>query len=497
MARSTQAHALPRPHVLAALIASGLALFMPLDQAQAAGYRFGTQSAAGEGTANANGAEGDDASALFANPAAITRLSGLRFSGVIDYVKADIKFVDQGSVISLPGSGFQPVPISRAGDTQAITSTAVVPHLYASYQYSDTLTFGAGVFVPFGAKLEYAPSWGGRYNLNAVDLKSIAINPNVAWKPSKAVSLAFGITAQRMEGDLTRAVPYGSVYASGLMAAAQQAALGGAPGLALQLRQQAAQVFGDASFDGSIRVKGDSWAFGPNLALMWELSEQTRLGLAWRGSIAHTLKGNADWTQPSTLPPTVLAAITGKPGDGHSKLDHNDSGASLSVKTPDSLSMHAFHQIDSRFAVMADATWYRYSLLQTLRIDFDSTAAPSVTAEHWKDSWRLSAGANWRVNPALMLRAGVSYDKSPVDAVYRSPALPDSDRTWYALGANVAINKQASVDLSFGYVKLKDAPMSATDDGAGIQPCSCAYSTVRGNYESTAKTFGVQLNYQF
>lgn len=474
-----------------------LSLTLAIGGVQAAGYRFGTQSAAGEGTANANGAEGNDASTIFANPAALTRLSGLQFSGVLDHVRPDVQFTDAGSQISLPGSGFQPRPISSVGDRVSPTKPVWVPHLYGSYRYSDSLALGLGMFVPFGAKLDYRPDWGGRYNLNAVDLKSLAFNPNVAWKASQQLSLAFGLTAEYMEGDLRRAVPYASVFAGGLLAAAQQAAAGGAPGLAQELQQQAAQVFGNSAMDGNIHVNGSGWGLGSNLALLWEPDNRTRLGLAWRSSISHKLKGDADWTQPATLPASVLAAITGSPADGHSKLDHTDSGASLKVKTPDSLSLQAFHQLDERFAVMFDATWYRYSRLEQLRIEFDSTAAPSITAEHWKDAWRISLGGNWRLSADWLLRAGVSYDRSPVDAKYRSPALPDSDRTWYALGANLKLSPQADIDLSLGYVKLKDAPMQATDDGEGLTPCSCAYSTVRGNYQSTAKSLGVQLNYKF
>ncbi|MCV2352742.1 OmpP1/FadL family transporter [Paucibacter sp. B2R-40] len=491
------ARALQHRRALAMLTLSSLAMAMPVREAAAAGYHFGTQSAAAEGTANANGAEGNDASTIFANPAALTRLSGLRFSGVLDYVKPDVKFTDAGSTIALPGSGLQPRPISAVGDTQSPAKSVVVPHLYASYKYSDSLAFGMGTFVPFGAKLEYGENWGGRYNLRSIDLKSMAFNPNVAWKPSSNLSLAFGVTAEYMDGELKRAVPYASIYASGLLAAAQQAAAGGAPGLAQDLQRQASQVFGNAGLDGSIKIKGDGWGYGANLALLWEPDTNTRFGLAWRSSIAHTLKGTADWTQPSNLPASVLAGVTGKPSDGHSKLDHNDSGASIKADTPESLSFQAFRQLDERFALMMDATWYRYSRFEFLSINFDSTAAPSITAEHWKNAWRVSLGGNWRLNPDLLLRAGVSYDKSPVSAVYRSPSLPDSDRTWFALGSNYKFSPQLDLDLSFGYIKLKDAPMAATDDGEGITPCSCAFSTARGNFQSSAKTFGVQLNYKF
>ena len=402
---------------------------LPLSLAtQAAGYRFGTQSAAAEGTANANGAQAADASTLFANPAGITRLSGWNFSGVIDYVDPKTRFTDQGSTISLPGTGLQPRPTGTVGDSFAFAKAAVVPHAYAAYRASDTLAYGVGFFVPWGTKIEYRPDWGGRYNLQKVELKSFSLNPNVAWKATPELSVAAGVNLQYMEGKLRRAVPYASAYAKGLLGAAQQAAAGGAPGLALQLQQQAAQVFGNASYDGSIAVEGKDWGLGFNLSALWEPMAGTRVGLAYRSSVSHKLKGTADWTQPTNLPPEVLAAITGKPYNGTSALDHNDSDASLAVRTPESLSVHGFQQVTPTIAVMADFTWTRDSRLKQLRIDFASTTADSITPEHWKDSTKVSVGAQWQALPALLLRAGYSRDLSPVPSSTRSPALPDAHR---------------------------------------------------------------------
>ena len=471
---------------------------LPLSLAtQAAGYRFGTQSAAAEGTANANGAQAADASTLFANPAGITRLSGWNFSGVIDYVDPKTRFTDQGSTISLPGTGLQPRPTGTVGDSFAFAKAAVVPHAYAAYRASDTLAYGVGFFVPWGTKIEYRPDWGGRYNLQKVELKSFSLNPNVAWKATPELSVAAGVNLQYMEGKLRRAVPYASAYAKGLLGAAQQAAAGGAPGLALQLQQQAAQVFGNASYDGSIAVEGKDWGLGFNLSALWEPMAGTRVGLAYRSSVSHKLKGTADWTQPTNLPAEVLAAITGKPYNGTSALDHNDSDASLAVRTPESLSVHGFQQVTPTIAVMADFTWTRDSRLKQLRIDFASTTADSITPEHWKDSTKVSVGAQWQALPALLLRAGYSRDLSPVPSSTRSPALPDAHRTWAALGANWALTDSSSIDFSYGRVKLKDAAMNATDDAEGETPCNCSYATARGNYTTKATIFGVQFNVKF
>lgn len=478
---------------------AGIALLpLTLSTAQAAGYRFGTQSAAAEGTANANGAEAADASTIFANPAGILRLSkGWNFSGVLDYVDADLRFTDQGSTISLPGSGLQPRAIGVVGETSTAAKPVVVPHAYASYRASDDIAYGIGVFVPWGTKINYPSNWGGRYNIQSVELQSLNINPNVAFKAAKGLSVSAGFSFEYMDGKLRRAVPYGSVYAAGLLSAAHQAATAGAPGLALQLQQQAAQVFGDPQYDGSIGVKGSDWGVGLNFSALWEISADTRVGVAYRSPIQHKLRGNADWTQPSTLPANVLAAITASPYNGTSAMDHNDSAASLAVRTPESLSIHGFHQLTPTIAIMGDFTWTNESRLKQLRIDFKNTTADSITAEHWKDSTKLSIGAQWKATDRLLLRTGVTKDRSPVPSSTRSPALPDSARTWFAVGGNWAFDLNTSVDLSLGHVKLKDAAMNATDDGDGEHVCNCSFATARGNYNTKATIFGVQLNHKF
>ena len=106
-------------------------------------------------------------------------------------------------------------------------------------------------------------------------------------------------------------------------------------------------------------------------------------------------------------------------------------------------------------------------------------------------------GAQYQFNEQLTLRAGAARDKSPVQGQYRGAALPDSDRDWLAFGLNWKFNAQTSIDLALGHVKLKDAPMSITDDGEGEKPCNCSNATVRGNYQTKATSLGLQLNHSF
>jgi long-chain fatty acid transport protein len=65
--------------------------------AQASGYRFGSQSVAGQGTADANGAEANDASTIFYNPAGLSRLEGTQISVGATVVVPHSTYSDTGS----------------------------------------------------------------------------------------------------------------------------------------------------------------------------------------------------------------------------------------------------------------------------------------------------------------------------------------------------------------------------------------------------------------
>jgi len=65
--------------------------------AQASGYRFGSQSVSGQGTADANGAEANDASTIFYNPAGMSRLEGTQISAGTTVVVPHSTFNDTGS----------------------------------------------------------------------------------------------------------------------------------------------------------------------------------------------------------------------------------------------------------------------------------------------------------------------------------------------------------------------------------------------------------------
>jgi long-chain fatty acid transport protein len=471
--------------------------------ALASGYHFGSQSAASQGTANANSVEGDDASGLFYNPAVSSRLKGLQASGVLNVVLPTGEYEDRGSKTALG------TPTGGGNGGKFVKPTAV-PHAYLSYQLNDQLSLGMGMFVPFGSKSEYDKDWAGRYNTIGTELKTFALNPSVAFKVNKTLSVGAGVTAQYIQGDLTKGADYGSGVI-GLIVPGLPPALQGPLTAALVPKLAA-----NPSSSGGVEVSGKDWGFGFNLGLILNYDENTRFGVAYRSKISHTLTGDAKWQikDQAAYIGQVLGAIPALAATGTDKkvvaallAKYQDGGASLDVVTPESLSFSVFKQLDPRLAVMADATLTRHSRFQELRINFDQpTLADSNTPQRWVKTVRAAFGVNYQLSDAIKLRGGLAFDQSPVNDANRTPSIPDGDRKWISGGMNWKLDKQSSVDFALSYIHVNTGLLNNYDNGGitknGVPSCdsnlntsSCA--TIKGNYKLSSGLIGVQYNRQF
>lgn len=495
----------PSPLLLILLSALGSS------SALASGYHFGSQSASAQGTANANAAEAADASVLFYNPAGMTRLDGTNASGVLTVVMPKGKFEDQGSVTSFG------LPIKGSNGGKFVDTTAV-PHAYLTRKLSNEMSAGLAVFVPFGSKSEYESDWTGRYNTIGTELKTIAFNPSLAFKVTPKLSLGAGVTAQFIDGKLSKGADFGSGALASVVAA--QVAANAQPGVPLEVVRAAVinqlsglikQVSGNPTYSGGVDVKGKDWGFGFNLGLMYEYDEGTRFGIAYRSSVKHKLDGSAKWnvqTPAANLAALLNAALPGAGTQVQQSLlaSYTDSDASLSLRTPESLSF-SFYKEHEKFAVMGDVTLTRHSRFKELRVDFANKLPDSVTPEGWDDTVRASLGLNYKYSDRLTLRGGVAYDQSPVYNRTRTPSLPDNDRSWISGGLNWKLDAKRSVDVALSYVHVASGQMDNFDNGgqvnaSGSAVCNTAANTsscatVRGRYSLHSTLLGLQYNQQF
>lgn len=541
--------------------------------ALASGYHFGSQSVSAQGTAHANGAEAADPSVIFYNPAGLARLKGTQMTTGMSILIPRGEYEDKGStdVFGNPtGSG--------DGDAGSYPpDAAAAPNFYFSRQINDQVTVGLGIFVPYGAKLDYEEDWSGRYGIQSASLETVNFNPSIAYRFNEHHSIGFGVSAQYIKSVQRGAadVKGASRQLAGQFVAANQqvtelaaSPLGQAaipllygvsvPEEITRCNGQSGDAFVDcvaSNFadnvqgDGYFRAKGDDWGFGWNIGYLWEPTESTRFGIAYRSHIKHTLKGESKWSfadvqgaVPSptadlsggidlgviTLPPkdqlelVLDPANWVNPGDFAATRLHPNSKASTSIDTPESLSINAFHQLNDKVALMADVTWTRHSRLGTIGVGLDQVAGypyfNGVTEgdlnvrQDWNDTYKISLGMNYQYSDDLLLRTGIAYDKSPVSgASTRHPGFPDADRYWLSFGANYQLFKDTSVDLAYSFVQFDTGKMDYTDNcspagwvpGSGGlyvdsgQRCTGNGGNYKGEYKTQIHFIGLALNHTF
>ncbi|WP_229632180.1 OmpP1/FadL family transporter [Pseudoduganella violaceinigra] len=460
--------------------------------ANASGYRFGSQSVSGQGTAEANTAEAADASTIFANPAGLTRLNGTQITGGITAVVPHSTYQDQGSkrFTGTPAGG-------TATQDDYAPSAVAAPSLYASHKLNDQWAVGLGVFVPYGAKLDYDNNWSGRYALTSIDLKSVTFNPTVAFKLNEQHSFGFGIDAEYMKAELGQGVDVpGSILAlsNPALAARRAALLGAMVQAGANPATLAANLAG--AKDAHATMTGKDWGVGFNLGYMFNLTQDTRFGISYRSSIHHKLKGDAVWDFSGVTSDAAVNKVL------QATSRKTNSPALVELRTPETIGVNMFTQVDDKLALMGDITLSRHSRLENLNIQFVGTGeGDEVIRQHWKNTVRASLGMNYKLSDSFLLRAGVAIDESPVpDASMRHPALPDSDRKQFSLGANWKLSTNSSIDLAYSFLKFDSASTAYKNECTPLNPagtCTGNGETTIGTYKTRMHLLGAAYNYKF
>jgi long-chain fatty acid transport protein len=430
-------------------------------QAQAAGFQLIEQSLSGMGTAYAGAAAtAEDASTVYFNPAGLTQLEKPEALAAVHIVVPQADYKDKGSTHA---SQVYPLPLPATPLGGKIKDEAgvwgAVPNLYYSRPLSNKLFLGLGINVPFGLSTEYSESWVGRYHAVKSELHTVNINPAIAYKINDKVSVGFGINAQYIDAEVTNMIDFGMLI--------------GAP----------------TAFDGKAKLEGDDWSWGYNLGLLFNLTDQTKLGLHYRSKIRHTLEGDAEFTIPAgaALPISIL-----RPGE------FVDTDVKSTVTLPATGSVSIAHAVNSKWSVMADISWTDWSQLDELRFEFDSTQADGVTALEWDDSYRYSIGTTYRASDRLTYRAGIALDETPIpNAYYRTPRIPGEDRTWLAIGVGYKYSDRLSFDFGYAYLFVKDPDIEKTPTGNPATDENLSRGYLNGTYDASTDILSAQLRWTF
>jgi long-chain fatty acid transport protein len=420
-----------------ASVAVAAALGGTVAGAVAGGFAIGTQSGSGTGNAFAGGAAAaDDASVAWYNPALMTLLPGKQVAGALHALKPSFKFENQGSTgaFAAPGTG-------DGGDGG---DWAYVPNAFFTMAIGPNLSFGLALNAPFGLMTEYDDGWRGQLLALKSEVKSVNINPSVAYKLNDKVAIGGGLSYQKLEADLT-------------------------------------SFTGSAAL-GNQKLEADDDGYGFNLGIAIQPSPGTRFGAHYRSKIKYELEGSQTFSGPGA--PAANAGVT----------------ADLDV--PESLSLSVFHVLNSQWELMGDVTWTGWSSLDRLTAIRTSSSilggvgstAASIRFD-WDDTWRYAIGANYKWSSQTKLRFGLAFDETPTNDQFRTPRLPDEDRTWVAFGVQWKPSKTGILDFGYAHEFIKDAKIS-TAEGAP-SAVTCPPSCLNGTFKNKADILSIQYSQSF
>lgn len=443
------------------------AMLLAAGGANAAAFQLAEVSTSGLGRAYAGEAAiADNASVVATNPALMSLFKTAQFSTGGVYVDSRINM--NGNVAAtVTGTSVNTTKDGSASARNVIPG-AFVPNLYFVAPVNDKFALGAGMNVNFGLKSKYDDSYDAGVFGGKTDLSAINLNLSGAYRVTEGLSLGLGVNAVYAKAQVER-------NAGIIVDTAKIAQTAFSVGTA---EQKAAGVYLTStgkSKDKSVVSLQDraAWGFGWNAGVMYQFNEANRIGLAYHSKV------DIDFTDRTATSLEAGVIKAGKKGD-------------LTLTLPDYLELSGFHQLTDKFAVHYSYKYTHWSRLTKLYASYENGKKAFDKELQYSNNSRVALGASYNLDEKLTLRAGIAYDQA-ASRHQRSAAIPDTNRTWYSLGATYKFTPNLSVDLGYAYLKGKKVHFKEVQKVAG------GFIITTANYTSQAHAnlYGLNLNYSF
>lgn len=400
-----------------AALAAGLILTLP-GQAGAHGFRLPDQDARATARGEAFAATADNPAAIYYNPAGITQLDGHN-------ARLGAYSVSFGTDYTSP-PGF-------ASDTK--DEIHVLPQLFYTYTPETLpLSFGLGLYTPYGMGVEWPQDTGFRSVALSSDMMYLTVNPVVAWRVNEQLSLAAGPT-----------INYSTIT----------------------LRQGVTPI---PNFD-QFQFDGDGMAYGLNAGVMWRPIEQLQFGAAYRLQTKVDYEGNSE-TSFAVPPPGYPSYL---------KLD-----ASAEVPFPQNIVLGVSWRPTPKWNLEFDVDWTDWDTVDTVNLEQLQQVALIL---NWESSIYYEFGVTRQLGENWFVSAGYIYNENSVPDEHYNPLVPDQDRQFVSVGLGYQ-GERFGFDVAYQY----GFSASRTVSGSAY---SAMGQNADGVYDYNSHAVGVSFGWKF
>src|ERR1700722_2285450 len=277
-----------------------------IEKAQAAGFELREGST--DWMANAfagDTAKAYDASTAWSNPAGMVRLNSSEIDGSVNGIFPTINF--SGANFVGPGTT---TPGTTGGN---LIQSAATGGLYAVWSIHPDFKIGFAADVPFGQRVSNPGDFVGRYQSLVSSISDEQFTISGAYRINEQWSVGGGPVIDFFSARLTQALNIGPASA----------------------------ITGDPVAD----LHGDDVAVGFNLGVLYQITQDVRIGLDYRSRIGHSISGTQSVFVPPALgllSPTTAAALSAQ-----------NSSASTKITLPDSVTAGFYWQATSQLALLS------------------------------------------------------------------------------------------------------------------------------------------------
>lgn len=503
--------------------ALGLAGLLMTPRADAAAYYFTDIGVRSFSRGGAFVAGADDLTALYYNPAALTRLKRpqvmLNVAGVQQFVSFERAQIDgAGPLVRGPDRTVEGWGDPTNVQFEAIKNNApayVIPHFGASSRFgTKNTTFAIGFYPPYAPDLAYDEDGPQRYSLIDVMVIQTALGPSVAHQFNDWISVGAGVAWNVLlaEQELKISVPFHNSQV-------------GIPEIDPETNELKVPIgdptpnedpLNDVGFEfAAADWQGLSW----NAALMIEPPEQN---WAWALMVQPPVSFSATGTMNADFSNHILHT-EGAAGDQIivSKTVSDDE-VKLEITMPLIIKTGFAFRPTDRSEIELAGVWQNWSSIDQLTIT-DLNLQVDLNGEHtvpaasmpdvvitddvilpagYRDAWSLRLGGQQDLGDNFTLRTGVFYEISAIPGATQSVSLIDGNKIGYGLGGGYRASDNWTFD--FGLSQSFLSPTEVTDSevkqiSVDAMTGDFLEGTTIGNgtYKSSTLIFGGGITWEF
>jgi long-chain fatty acid transport protein len=418
---------------LLAILISGVSAW----KVSANGFGLPDQDAFATARGEAFVATADNPSAIYYNPAGIAQLSGNNFRGGLDSVYYE--------------PAFQP-PAGQPNSGQTYNSSenfAFLPQLFYTYTAKNApLSFGLGVYAPYGGKMGWPEDTG--FNTVAISgsLTYITINPVVAVKPLPGLSVGGGVMVNYAkismnQGLLTFPTPLANFF----------------------------------------NFTGDGWSVGYNAGILWQPHPKISFGATFRSSASLNFQGNTDF-QLQQHPYNTPA----------------QRSASANFTFPLTGVFGVSYRPTPRWNLEFDANYTGWNSFNTVNIEQSAPAVAPPFYQNvpvnlgWQASWMYEFGVTRYFDSGWHMSAGYVFNENSVPNTYYTPLAADMDRHFFSIGTGF---KGKTFDFDAAYQFGYGPTHTVTGSNPSTTPGQFAGESADGKYGFTSSALILSVGMRF